>query len=485
MSVAIESMGAIGRRYSVIDVVRESRPREAVKTENVTDARHTNVTYGEGRSNPFTAYFANGIMTNPDPVIWKFGGAEDVALYKSMWRAHPWLVGICDQRVERANRKRCIVAGDPSDARSVDIANAARRAWNRIPEQPTFTARWLKYARFLGYSGLEKVFARDEEGLIYPMKLIVRESENIKVRPDGTAVWLSNGKPSGDPIPPRKMSFLRGGTNDTFYGQSELQDVYPVTFWLESSVELMFDSIEEFGRPTPVLYMPRSTDVLSPAEREKIRKWARGYSRRFLEVPTDEARFRVEMQGANVSTSGAVGRPEMSIVELCITWAYIRILRAPQTLNKTGGSRALEEVRYDIGDDTARPDSRLLDDGLNASAILPTDYTGWMADFCDINFSGEPQEILPRFESPVQTLEEIATQHDMAMDLVDRGESPSKSWYYKTTGIEEARNDEDRFGESVTRIPKTEFDSLDTPNGGEGKGVRGRMAARRQGRLFQ
>ena len=446
--VAARSADHVATVSDVTVTRNPSHPRESVDVEAIfSDRRNTQVTYANGTSNPFALLYGH-VVPNADPVVLKYGSADNVAIYKGMWRRHPWLVGICDQRVEAANRPRVIVPNDPSDPQSVKVTKAARDAWRRVPETTTVTARWFKYARFLGYGAVEKVFSRDtSSGLIYAARLIARESENVRVRKDGTPVWLSYQNPfEGDPIPPRKMMFLRGGTNDTFYGEAELQHIYPVTYWLERSIELAFDSIEEFGRAIPHVKMPRLMDYLSEDERAKVRAWAAAYHRSYLETPHDGTSVEVEMMGGNLASSGAVGRPELSLVEVCITWAYIRILRVMQTMNKTGSTGQLEQARLEIIGGAARPDSQIIDDGLNQRIILPSDQSGWLADFNDLNFPDTPEEQLCRFETPTMSVDDILAQHKMAMEMIEHGAKPSKQWYHKTSGVEEAIDEFDVLG---------------------------------------
>lgn len=431
-----------------VEIIRESRPRRKANVAEVLDDRHTGVTYSAGSSDPYGST-VNRILRNPDPIIAEVGGWKDCGFYEDMLLRHPWLAGIVDQRVEKANKPRLIVPGDPSDDRSVAMADDARRKWKRVQSSATSLAAGLRNGRFIGPGGLEKVFTRDADGLVYPVRLINRPPRNIRFRDDGTALWLSNRAPfGGEEIPFRKMMFIRGGSLNTPYPEVELAAVYPATYLIERAVELLFDGVEEFGRPIPKVYMPRAKEALTWEEREAIRAYARAIHRRFIELPTDASKADIDVGDAPLAASGQVGRPETAIIEMMITWCYIRILRITQTLNKTGGSRALEEVRYDITDDASRPDCALIDDSLNALAVPGDEYTGWMTDFNDFNFPNAPEEMLPRFETPTLSLDERNAIHDRTMDAVDRGlgDEFSKDWYLRSVGAEKAKNEVDRLG---------------------------------------
>lgn len=435
------------RTTPIVQVIRESKPRRSVNKDEFLDPRHTGVAYSAGRS----AYsLPTRILPNQDQVIAAVGGIKGVAFYEDMLLRHPWLAGIVDQRVEKANRDRVIVAGDPSSARSVEMADLARQKFRKVQWAKLALARGLRNGRFIGPGGLEKVFTRDADGIVYACRLIDRPPRNIKFRNDGTALWLSTNSPfDGEEIPRRKMMFIRGGSVNTPYPDVELAAVYAATYIIEKAVELMLDSVEEFGRPIPVVHMPRAKDALTPTERTQVRSYAAAVHSRYIEVPTTEMSVSIDFGGnSTLASSGQVGRPELAIIETMITWCYIRILRITQTLNKTGGSRALEEVRYNITDDASRPDCNLVDDALNAVSVVGDEYTGWMADFNDYNFPEEPDEMLPRFETPTLSGDEISAFHARTMDAVDRGlgEDLSKDQYLRVSGQEKAKNEDDRLG---------------------------------------
>jgi hypothetical protein len=243
------------------------------------------------------------------------------------------------------------------------------------------------------------------------------------------------------------MMIFRSGSTNTAYGDGSGRYIYPATHLIEKTIELLLESVEEFGRPIPKVYMPRATEALTKPERESIRAYARAVHSRFIEIPTNESRATIEMDAAVVS-SGQLGAREMAIIEMLVTWIYIRILRVAQTMNKTGGSRALEDTRYEITDDASRPICSLIDDSLNAASVVGDEYTGWMADYNDFNHPNEPEEILPRFETPTLSQENISKIHDRVMDAIDHGigDDISKDYYLRVTGAEKAKNDQDRLG---------------------------------------
>jgi hypothetical protein len=466
---AMRAAGATkASRVARIEVVRESRPRPGVmaKQDDVLDAKHTGVAYSAGRANPYQVYYG-GAMLNPDAVLIENG--QDPSLYDGVLMRHPYVAGCLDQKIERANKTRIIVAGDPSDSRSVMIANLARRCFESVPYASVVLGRWLRNADFVGYGAIEKVFTRNRDGLVYPGRLIDRECKNIKFKDDGTALWTPNGWAyQGEPIPQRKMSFLRTGSINSGYGDGTGRRVWAACYLIEKTVELMLDGVEEFGRPIPVVYMPKAKDVLSAGEREKIRQYARAVHSRFIEIPTNELNARIDIGNAPLASSGQVGRPEMAIIEMLVTWIYVAMIRVAQTMNKTGGSRSLEDTRYEITDDAARPLCKLLDDGLNMPLVEGDLYTGWMTDFCDFNFPDDPIEILPRFTTPTLSQEDINGFHKRTMEAIDRGlgKELSKDQYLRMTGSEKAKDDGDRLGGTPqTRVTETTTDSLDAPNG--------------------
>ena len=442
-----------------VEVVREPKPRRKPKQEDVLDGQHTGVAYSARRS---VYQGPDRILQNPDPVLARVGGHLGPAFYEEMLLRHPWLAGIVDQRVEKANRPRVIVPGDPSDDRSVMMADLARRKWQKVQSATTALASGLRNGRFIGPGGLEKVFTRDADGIVYVCRLINRPPRNIKFRADGTALWISANNPiHGEVIPRRKMMFIQGGSLNSPYPEVELSAVYAATYLIEKAVELMLDTVEEFGRPIPTVYMPRAKSALSKEERTQIRAYARAVHSRFCEVPTNETDAHIDMGGnASMAASGAAGRPEAAIVEMMMTWSYIRILRITQTLNKTGSANGmLEQVRYQITDDASRPDCILIDDSLNMTETVGDEYTGWMADFNDFNFPDEPVELLARFETPTLSQEEIQQIHDRTMDAIDRGlgETLSEDAYLRTTGMEKAKNEDDRLGgRALTRLTQVE-----------------------------
>lgn len=452
-------------------MIRESRPRNRRPNQaEVLDDRHTGVAYSAGRS--ALAYLApNRILPNPDQILALHGNYLDTVLYEDTLVRHGWLAGIIDQRVEKANKTRVIVPGDPSDPRSVMLADLARRKWRRVQGSTTALGRGLRNGRFIGPGGLEKVYERDADGIVFVSRLVDRPAQNIKFRDDGTALWFANGIGSwdGEEIPHRKMMFIHGGSLNTPYPDVEMKNVYTATVIIDKALELMLLNVEEFGRPVPVIYMPRAAEALTPGERKKAREGARALHSRFLEFPTNESRITVEMAGNGaLASSGQVGRPENSIIESMMTWSYIRILRIEQTRNKTGSANGmLEEVRYQITDDASRPDCILLDDSLNARPVTGAPYSGWMDDFNSFNFPDDPEEILPRFETPVLSPEEIERIHKRTMEAIDRdlGQDLSKDSYLRTTGLEKAKNEDDRLrGKPLTRLVESRVDSVDAPN---------------------
>jgi hypothetical protein len=454
------------RSVTRVEVVRESKPRAKANPSEVLDAQHTGVAYSAGRANPYSTRLG-GALYNPDPVLMQ-NGAVNEAFYDGIMLRHPIVAGLEDQKIDRANRERIIVAGDPSDARSIAIAEEARRHFRKVNDKPVTFGRFLRNVDFIGFGGVEKVFTRDTRtGFVYPYRLIDRKCENIKFRDDGTALWCPRGYAySGEPIPKRKMIFGRSGSTNTQYGDGVGRYVYPATVLIEKAFELMLDSVEEFGRPIPVVYMPRATDALTKPEREKIRAYARSVHSRFIELPTNEMVARIDVGNAAMVSAGQIGRPEIAIIEMLVTWIYVRMIRVAQTLNKTGGSRALEDTRYDITDDASRPLCILLDSFLNAQSSDGADYTGWMADFCDFNFADEPEEILPRFETPSLAQDAIAAIHKRAMDLIDRGVSDlSKDWYMRHAGVETAKDKGDRLGGVPSKTKASETATSDSSAG--------------------
>ena len=306
-----------------------------------------------------------------------------------------------------------------------------------------------------------------------PLRLINRESENLKPRDDGTWLWVPKGWGyQGEPIPERKMMMLQSGTTNHPCGRGVGRLIYSATYLIEKTVELMLDSVEEFGRPIPVVYMPKMKDALTKREREEIRAYARAVHSRFIEVPTSEMNAKIDIGNAALASSGQIGGREMAIIEMLVTWIYVAVIRVAQTMNKTGGSRALEDTRYDITDDASRPLCHLLDDGLNKPTVPGDPYTGALVDFLDFNFPNDPVEELCHFETPTLSQEDISAHHRRTMEAIDRGLGGtfSADQYLRITGIEKAKNADDELGGvPQTRVTKTTSDDLDQDNETKGE----------------
>jgi hypothetical protein len=442
---------------SVVSLVRASQPRTPIaKASVLDDSRFTNVQYSTGRLNPWSLY-PGGILPNPDEVL-RGRAPGDVSYYRAMDQRHPWLAGIADQRVEKANKKRVIVAGDPSDARSREMALDMKRDFEAIPNLPVVSARWLRDGRIVcGYGFLENVWGRSSlTGNISVLRMIDRPAELGRYDDDGNLFFRTYGDPfRGIPVPRYKMSTLTGGSLNTKYGEAEYKHVDIATFWIEQVLEFGLEALQGFGRPIPTLYIPRNG--LTKPEREEIKAAARAIHPRFLSVPTNDAQFKVEYPSNSMGASGNVGNAELRYIEIFIAWSYIRILRIVQTLNKTGGSRALEDTRYTITDDASRPDCGLLDAGFNEHFAKP---------YCDINYPDEPSELLPRFDTPTRSQTDLQAYHDQSMDLIDRGGRVSKKAYHNTMGIPEAEDDADVLGQPDVRatVPLAPRTSIPTSN---------------------
>jgi hypothetical protein len=406
----------------------------------------SSVQYSTGRLNPYSL-MPGGILPNPDEVL-RGRAPGDVSHYRAMDIRHPWLAGIADQRVEKANKRRVIVAGDPSNERSRQMALDMKRDFEAIPNLPVVSARWLRDGRIVcGYGLAENVWGRSSlTGNITIMRMIDRPAELGRFDDDGNLFFRTFGDPfRGIPVPALKMSRLIGGTLNTPYGEAEYKHVDISCFWIEAVLEFGLEALQGFGRPIPTVYIPRNG--LSKEERADIKAAARAIHPRFLSVPTNDSKLSVEYPANSMAASGNVGSAELRYIEIFIAWSYIRILRIVQTLNKTGGSRALEDTRYTITDDASRPDCGLLDAGFNTNFATP---------YCDINWPNEQTELLPRFDTPVRSQIDLQAYHDQSMDLIDRGGRVSKKAYHNTMGIPEAEDDADVLGLPDVRatVPK-------------------------------
>jgi len=98
-----------------------STPEGVLKSKS-----RTSEIYTQSKQSPFAAYF--GRLQNLDPTLAKFGGGRGFDLYYDVRRQITELGGIIGQLIDGALKRRIVVVpGDPSDPRSVKIADETRR----------------------------------------------------------------------------------------------------------------------------------------------------------------------------------------------------------------------------------------------------------------------------------------------------------------------------------------------------------------------
>jgi len=384
-----------------------------------------------------TDYFFSwdGRLEPPDEVIQTFGGYDGLGFYDKVLRQFPNVYSACPQRIDRVPERR-IVAGDSGDEKSVALAKLCDKLYQAL-EGREIIQRKLLWGMFYGFAAVEKVWDRDETtGLFAPIRLFDQPHRNIRFDEDGNAFFLSRfDRMQGDQIKPGSFMFFRWGSHWTPYGDGELKYVYVLTWMIQQIMDFGLQAIEEMGRPVPVYHIPRN---MAKDERAAFERAVQAQHKFYVTVPTDEMSVRVEFPAMNVTAGGGAGRAEFDTIRYLDGWIQRALLGTQQTQDRTGGSRALEEVRERQVDDKTRQASDTLDDVWNRQWL-------W-SDVCAFNFPDVPRELWPRFDSEAIREEDLERHHTRVMEAMEKNIPVSLEWYYKKFNVQAPKDDDDRLG---------------------------------------
>lgn len=332
----------------------------------------------------------DGMIENPDEVLSSFGTWDGIGFYDRMLRQFTTLYAACQQRIDRVPERK-IVAGDPSNEASLAMARDAQRIWQLLPNRELIQ-RKLLHGMFYGFAAAEKVYGRDPgTGLLGPIKLYDQPSRNFKFDEEGNADFLGRlSLTHGETVSPSQMMFFRWGSSWTPYGEGELKFVYVATWMIQTILDFGLQALEELGRPLPVYHVPSGMD---PEERNELENAVSKNHKFYVMVPTSDQKVSVEFPGISVTAGGAAGRAEFEAVRYLDGWIQRAILGTQQTQDRSGGSRALEEVRTSIVDDKTRQASDTLDACLTEQ---------WLNDFGSLNWPNQPREMWPVFATDAE-----------------------------------------------------------------------------------
>lgn len=379
------------------------------KKEALSNA-HTQRVYGQSKRNPLSIY--NGQLLNPDLVVRQFGQHEGLGIYDRVLRTYSFLSGICDQRIDRANAiQRTIVPGDPNSQISLDMAQDARRVWDRVRGKETILKRLLR-GMFTGIAPVEKVWGVDPvTGLAAPMFLYDCPPEAIKFGPNGEEFFLTQFNPLfGERIEPNRFMYFRWGSLFTDYGEGELRNIYPDLYDIQVVTENGIDALGEFSKPTMLVIYPSD---YRKEDRNGLKQQCEDQFEKYFMLPAKVNEVTANLLGAEIMTSGGAGRAEFEFVRMKVGHIYIAILGTQQTQDKTSGSRGLEETRNEITDNKTPAASDALDECLT---------TGWLDDLSAANWANQPVELWPLFKSDTSDISQGITgvQAERALETLLR-----------------------------------------------------------------
>lgn len=381
------------------------------------------------------AFFTwNGTLDPPDEVIKKFGGWEGLGLYDRILRQFPNVYSACQQRIDRVPERR-IVPGDPSNPRSVEVAKICNDLYQGL-EGREIIQRRLLWGMFYGFAAVEKTWAFDDyTGLFAPIKLYDQPARNIRFDEQGNPFFMTAfNRTPGEPLRRADWMFFRWGSHWTPYGDGELKYVYVLTWMIQQMMDFGLQALEELGRPIPVYHVPQLMDKDARAALEAS---VAAQHKFYVMVPTDATEVKVEFPGINVTAGGAAGRSEGEWIRYFDGWIQRALLGTQQTQDRSGGSRALEEVRTQIVDDKTRQASDTLDDVWNRQWLWP--------DVIAFNFADLDRMAWPRFDSEPMAEEDLTNHHERVMEAMGKGIPVSRDWYYQKFKIVPPQGDDDRF----------------------------------------
>jgi len=429
--------------------------RAPEKPEDVLSSTRTREIFTQARQNPLQAYFNR--LHNPDPTLARFAGGEGFGLYYRIRRQITSIGGLVGQLVDGVMKRRpVVIAGDLSSEESVRVADDVRQIWDDIPRKAVALRKSVDTLVTCGFAPIELVWGRDvRTGIVAPVGamrpdgtrgpgLIDRPAANFTFALDGSPKFLSVVDPIiGEAIEPLKFVFLQAGSLNTPWGESEFSDVYSAAWLYQQVQQMAVDAVEKYGRPTPHVLIPRGTTPEGVAEIDSFYTKKFGdYTRGFY----DGDKVTVEYPAMPVAQAGMAGRSETELLRYFQTQIYIRLLRTPQTQDRTGGSRALEMTRAAITDLATLTYGDILCEGLQ---------DGWMRPVCEINFPSLDPALRPRFVPDPSGSETLDSLHLRLMAGIDRGIAYSKQWYFRRLGAQEARDPDDVLGHPATTIRAT------------------------------
>jgi hypothetical protein len=336
-----------------------------------------------------------GRLENPDQVLRQFGTWEGLAFYDRIFRQFPTVAGVFHLWADHANRIDPVIkAGAPEEGKSREIADKVRSLYRRLPDTHILNKKMLLNGRGFGFAPIGKAdWRKDEEtGLLAPHDLYDIPPWCIKFGPEGQEYVVTEMSSLGNPIPKRTVFHLRWGTRWTPYGEADTRDIYMATWYIQTIRQMGAQAVEIFGRPIPWVEVP---DRVVGDEFVQFEAGLSAQYKYYVITRTPAEKYSVTFPSQAVVASGAAGRSEMEWVRFFYGEVYIRILGVQLTQDKTGGSRALEEVRGDFIDDKTPPAVQARDQAWTL---------GYAHDICEVNYPSVKRELWPQFSSDTATV---------------------------------------------------------------------------------
>ncbi|HXG58123.1 MAG TPA: DUF935 family protein [Thermoanaerobaculia bacterium] len=270
--------------------------------------------------------------------------------------------------------------------RADDAAERMKKAWARV-RNAAVVLQSLLMGEYYGFARAEMVARFDEVVKEWIPDLYDVDQEAWLFHDDGRSFVITTQNPQGIEVDDAKFVHFQSGSADTKYGYGRFAYLYTVVWKIQQLEDYALQAIEDFGRPLPIVHIPRGWDEPEKAAFEAaLDKTLRNY----LSAPTNDLKASVDMPTGSMSSSGAAGRQEFEAIGRYETWIQVLLLGAPQTGNKSLGTGKLEETRRAVWDDKTPLHLSALDNCLNGS---------WRDTYCRWNLADLPVELWPRFES--------------------------------------------------------------------------------------